>query len=173
MTQLARLVEVSDRVGATPARLAKVKELAQFLRVLEAAEIPIGVHYLAGQAPQGRIGIGPAVLREASEMTPASAAALSLTETDKTITDVAALRGAGVNSLRTAALCDLFGRATDAEQRFLFRLLLGELRQGALAGVMVDAIAAAADVPVARVRRAMMFGGDIGAVAEAALVDKG
>ena len=173
MTQLARLVEVSDRVGATPARLAKVKELAQFLRVLEAAEIPIGVHYLAGQAPQGRIGIGPAVLREASEMTPASAAALSLTETDKTITDVAALRGAGVNSLRTAALRDLFGRATEAEQRFLFRLLLGELRQGALAGVMVDAIAAAADVPVARVRRAMMFGGDIGAVAEAALVDKG
>src|SRR6185503_6112463 len=142
-------------------------------RVLEAAEIPIGVHYLAGQAPQGRIGIGPAVLREASEMTPASAAALSLTETDKTITDVAALRGAGVNSLRTAALRDLFGRATEAEQRFLFRLLLGELRQGALAGVMVDAVAAAADVPVARVRRAMMFGGDIGAVAEAALVDKG
>ena len=173
MTLLANLVEISDRVGATPARLHKVRELAQFLRVLAAAEIPIGVAYLAGQAPQGRIGIGPAVLRAASEMAPAGAAELSLTETDKTITDVAALRGAGVNSLRTAALRDLFGRATEAEQRFLFRLLLGEIRQGALSGVMVDAIAAAAEVPVAKVRRAMMFGGDIGAVAEAALVDQG
>ena len=74
-----------------------------------------------------------------------------------------------MNSLRAAALRDLFGRATDAEQRFLFRLMLGELRQGALAGVMVDAIAAAADVPVADVRRAMMYATEIGAVAEAAL----
>jgi DNA ligase-1 len=172
MTALAGLVEVSERVGATRARLAKVRELAEFLRSLEPGEVPVGVHYLSGEAPQGRIGIGPAVLREAREIEPASAPELSLLETDQTITEVAALRGAGVNTLRAAALRDLFGRATEAEQRFLFRLLLGELRQGALAGVMVDAIAAASDVPVARVRRAMMFGSDIGAVAEAALVGR-
>ena len=170
MALLASVVEVSERVGATSARLAKVRELAGLLRSLEPAEIAIGVHYLSGEVPQGRIGIGPAVLREASAAEPASAASLSLAETDKTVTEVAGLRGSGVNSLRVAALRDLFGRATEAEQRFLFRLLLGELRQGALAGVMVDAIAAASDVPVARVRRAMMYGSDIGAVAEAALV---
>ncbi len=172
MTLLARLVEVSERVGATPARLAKVRELAGYLGSLEPAEIPVAVHYLSGEAPQGRIGLGPAVLREAGAAAPADAASLSLTETDRTLTDVAALRGSGVNSLRVAALRDLFGRATAAEQRFLARLLLGELRQGALAGVMADAIASAADVPVKDVRRALMFAADIGAVAEAALIGK-
>ena len=106
-----------------------------------------------------------------SETKSAAVPALSLTEVDQTLTDVAALSGPGVNSLRTAALRDLFGRATEAEQWFLTRLLLGELRQGALEGVMVDAIAAAADLPVAEVRRALMFAADVGAVAEAALVE--
>ena len=172
MTLLATLVEVSERVGASSGRLAKVRELAGLLRSLEPAEIPIGVHYLSGEMPQGRVGIGPSVLHEASEATPADAASLLLTEVDRTITDVAALRGPGLNSLRVAALRDLFGRATGAEQGFLARLLIGEIRQGALAGVMVDAIAAAADIPVASVRRAMMYARDIGAVANAALVEK-
>jgi DNA ligase-1 len=169
MTLLARLVEASERVGATSARLAKVRELAGFLRSLAPAEIAIGVQNLSGELSQGRIGIGPAVLQEASSVPRADAASLSLTEVDRTLTDIAALRGPGVNSLRAAALRDLFGRATAAEQRFLFRLLLGELRQGALAGVMVDAIAAAAEVPVGEVRRAMMYGSRIGSVAESAL----
>ena len=172
MTLLARLAEASERVGATSARLAKVRELAGLLRQLGPEEIRIGVQYLAGETPQGRVGIGQAVLREAAAAAPASSITLSLMEVDRTITEVAALKGAGVNALRAAALRDLFGRATDAEQRFLLRLLLGELRQGALAGVMVDAIAAAAAVPVGEVRRAMMYAGDIGAVAEAALLEK-
>ena len=121
--------------------------------------------------PQGRVGIGQAVLREATAATPASSSTLSITEVDKTITDVAALRGAGVNSLRIAALLHLYGRATGAEQRFLSRLMLGDLRQGALAGVMVDAIATASEVPVADVRRAMMYASDIGAVAESASLE--
>ena len=173
MTLLARLVETSERVGATAARLAKVRELAGFLRSLEPAETAIGVHYLAGEAPQGRIGLGPALLTEAGSAPPAGAASLSLSEVDRTITEIAALRGPGVNSLRAAALRDLFGRATASEQRFLVGLLLGELRQGALSGVMVEAIAGAATLPVERVRRAMMYGSDIGAVAEAALLDEG
>ena len=169
MTLLVRLVEASERVGASSARLAKVRELANLLRSLEPAEIAIGVQNLSGELSQGRIGIGPAVLQAASDVPPADAASLSLTEVDRTLTDIAALRGPGVNSLRAAALRDLFGRATAAEQRFLYRLLLGELRQGALAGVMVDAIAAAAELPVGEVRRAMMYGSRIGAVAQAAL----
>ena len=173
MTLLAKLADVSARVGASPARLAKIAELAAFLRSLEPGEIRIGVQYLSGQAPQGRFGIGPSVLREAAEAPPMSTATLSLTEVDKTLSEVAALRGRGLNSLRTAALRDLLGRATEAEQQFLVRLLVGELRQGALAGVMVDAIASASGVPVADVRRAMMYGDTIGAVAEAAMVEKG
>ncbi|MGH8249754.1 MAG: ATP-dependent DNA ligase [Steroidobacteraceae bacterium] len=172
MTLLARLVETSERVGASSARLAKVRELAVLLRSLDPAEIQIGVQYLSGEAPQGRFGIGPAVLRQASSAPPASASSLSLTEVDRTITEIAALRGVGVNTLRAAALRDLLGRATESEQRFLNRLLLGELRQGALEGVMVDAIAAATNLPVADVRRAMMYAPSVGAVAVSAMLER-
>jgi DNA ligase-1 len=172
MTRLASLVEVSGRVGATPARSAKVRELAAFLRTVEPAEIPIGVPWLSGELPQGRTGIGAALLRDLSSVPPADGASLSLTEVDRTISDLAALKGPGVNSLRAAALRDLFGRATKEEQGFLVRLLLGDLRQGALAGVMTDAIAVAAEVPAADVRRALMYAGNVGAVAESALTGK-
>ena len=100
MTLLASLVEASERVAASSSRLAKVRELAAFLQSLEPAEMKIGVQYLSGEAPQGRVGIGQAVLREASTARPANAATLSITEVDRTIAEVAALRGAGVNSLR-------------------------------------------------------------------------
>ena len=113
MMLLASLVEASERVGATSARLVKVRELAALLRSLEPPEVRIGVKYLSGEAPQGRIGIGPAVLRAAGETEPAGASSLTLTEVDRRITEVAALRGPGVGTLRVAALRDLFGRATD------------------------------------------------------------
>jgi len=173
MTRLADVVATSQRVAATRGRLAKVSELAGLLRALDPAEIRIGVQYLSGEPPQGRVGLGPAVLNQARDATPAGAASLSLTEVDRTITDVAALRGPGVNSLRAAALRDLFGRATPPEQEFLFRLLLGELRQGALEGVMVDAVAVAASLPVSDLRRALMYSQGIGAVAKAALTEGG
>jgi DNA ligase-1 len=169
VTLLASLVETSKRVSASPARLAKVRELAAFLRSLEPAELQIGVQYLSGETPQGRFGIGYALLREASAGEPASTASLSLAEVDESIARIAALRGAGVSARRGSALRELFARATLVERQFLTRLLLGELRQGALSGVMVDAIAAAAEVPVSEVRRAMMYAPGIGVVAEAAL----
>ncbi len=171
MTLLARMVETSDRVSASSARQAKVRELAAFLRSLEPDEIQIGVQYLSGEAPQGRVGIGYALLREASAGEPASTSSLSLAEVDRSITEIAALRGSGSSTLRASALRELFSQATDAERQFLTRLLLGELRQGALAGVMVDAIAAAAELPVSEVRRAMMYAQSIGAVAQAALLE--
>jgi len=169
MTSLASLVETSERVGANAARLVKVRELAQLLKSLEPGEIPIGVQYLSGELPQGRIGIGYGLLRGASADPPAITPSLSLLEVDRRIAAVATDRGTGSSERRAAALRELLAQATTGERSFLMRLLLGELRQGALAGVMVDAIAAAAELPVGEVRRAMMYAPDIGAVAEAAL----
>ena len=169
MTLLARLVEASERVGAVSSRLTKVRELAQLLRELEPAEVPTGVLYLSGELAQGRCGIGPSALRAAQAAPAAEAPTLSLAEVDGRISEIAKLCGKGVAARRTAALHELFARATGAERNFLARLLIGELRQGALAGVMTDAIALAAEVPIDAVRRASMYAPHIGAVAQAAL----
>jgi DNA ligase 1 len=171
VTLLARLVETSQQVSATPARLAKVRELAACLRALEPDEIDIGVQYLSGEAPQGRFGIGYAVLQAARADSPARDPTLTIVDVDRRLGEIAATRGAGVTARRSAALRELFSLATVAEQEFLVRLLLGELRQGALAGVMTEAIAAAAELPVAQVRRAAMYGKSIGAVARVALLE--
>ncbi|MEA3106572.1 MAG: ligase 1 [Gammaproteobacteria bacterium] len=167
---LAHLVGTSQRVGATSARLRKVQELAGFLRALPPEEIETAVHYLSGETSQGRIGIGYATLQAAASKTAAVAETLSIAEVDQCLTVVAGSRGAGSAARRAAALRDLFSRATPAEQAFLLRLLVGELRQGALGGVMVDAIAAAADLPAAEVRRAAMYS-NLGAIARVALLD--
>ena len=170
MTLLANLVATSQRVGATSGRLAKIRELAAFLRALAPEEIETGAHYLSGEIPQGRIGIGYATLRTAAGNAPASEAGISLAEANSALTELAAIRGAGSTAARAAALARLFARATRDEQQFLLRLLTGELRQGALAGVMVDAIAAAAEIPVSVVRRAAMYSQSLGAVARVALL---
>jgi DNA ligase-1 len=172
MSLFANLVAVSQRVGATTARLAKVRELAACLRAVEPSEIDTAVHYLSGDMPQGRFGIGYATLRKASEQGGVAATAtLTLSDVDRSLADVAALRGSGSATKRADALQALFARATSEEQEFLIRLLVGELRQGALAGVMVDAIAAAAAVPVEQIRRAAMYAKNLGAVARAALTE--
>ena len=171
MVLLANLVETSQRVGATSGRLAKIRELAAFLRDLAADEIETGAHYLSGEIPQGRIGIGYATLRTAASSSPVEVGTLSLIELDGLLTDLATIRGAGSTAARAAALSSLFSRATRDEQQFLLRLLTGELRQGALAGVMVDAIAAAASIPVGLVRRAAMYSKSLGAVARVALLE--
>jgi DNA ligase-1 len=169
MTLLAQLVDTSQRVTTTSARLGKVRELASFMRPLPAAEIEIAVHYLAGQLPQGRIGIGYALLQAATAGTEAHEATLSIAEVDRQLQAIAGDRGAGSAGRRAGALRALLSRATAAEQQFLIRLLIGDLRQGALAGIMVDAIAAAAELPLPLVRRAAMYGSSLGAVARAAL----
>lgn len=171
MTLLANLVETSQRVGTTPGRLAKIRELATLLRALAPEEIETGALYLSGEIQQGRIGIGYATLRTAASNSPADAASISIAQMDAFLTDLAAIRGAGSTANRGAALGSLFSRATRDEQQFLLRLLTGELRQGALAGVMVDAIAAAAGIPVAAVRHAAMYSKSLGAVARVALLE--
>jgi DNA ligase-1 len=171
MTLLSVVVETSAKVGATSARLAKVRELAACLRTFAPDEIVVGVAYLSGETPQGKFGIGYAVLQAASAEASASEPTLSVLEVDRRLTEIASIRGGGSTTRRAEALREMFSRATEAEQHFLMRLLIGELRQGALAGVMVDAIASAAQIPVEKVRRAAMYAKSLGAVAHAALVE--
>ncbi len=164
---LAEIAEVSRAVAATSARLAKIETLAAALREAGPLEVPIAVAYLSGELPQRQIGIGWATLR--GGFTPAAVPALTLSEVDSGLSAIGAVSGKGSAAARKALVSELFGRATEDEQRFLYGLLSGELRQGALEGVMTEAVARAASVPVADVRRAMMLRGSLGAVAAAAL----
>jgi DNA ligase-1 len=169
VTLLAQLVAVSQRVGASAARTGKIRELAEFLRSLPVDEIAIAVHYLSGETPQGRAGIGFTLLQQAIAAGAADEASLSLPETDRQLGEIATLRGGGSAARRLTALKALFAQATADEQRFLLALLNGELRQGALGGVMLDAIAAAAGLRPEPVRRAAMYAADPGTVAVSAL----
>jgi len=169
VTLLGELARASQRVGASAARRVKVAELAALLKALAPEEIDIGVHYLSGEIPQGKIGIGYAAVRAAASAPAAGLETLSIADVDRRLSELAVMRGSGSAARRAEALKALFSRATVPEQQFLLRLLIGELRQGALAGVMVDAIAAAAEVPAAPVRRAAMYSKNLGAVASAAL----
>jgi len=171
VTLLLNLVSTSQRVGATAARSTKIRELADFLRALAPDEVHTAVHYLSGEIPQGRIGLGYSTLRTAASSPAAQTATLSIIELDQSLTALAQIRGAGSTAKRADALHALFSRATTAEQQFLLRLLVGELRQGALAGVMAEAIAVAAAIPVEQVRRALMYSQSLGAVAHAALLE--
>ena len=166
---LAEVVETSTAVAASSARGAKIGRLAACLRRLEPDEAAIGVAFLSGQLRQRQVGVGYASLREPPP--PASEATLGLRAVDATLETIAAQTGPASQASRRRLLQDLFGRATGSEQRFLERLLIGELRQGALEGVMQEALAQALGVPLADVRRAAMLRGDLGAVAEAGLRD--
>ena len=168
MTPFAALVGVSARVAATASRLAKVRELADFLRPLEASEVEVALPYLSGDTRQGRLSVGFATL-QAARTGPAVAPALSIADVDATFEQLKRLKGKGSAGKRSALLRELFERATADEQDFLVRLLVGELRQGALEGIMVEAVASAANLPAADVRRAVAFAGAIAPVAAAAL----
>jgi len=169
MTRLADLVDASARAAQTSSRLAKRDAIAVCLRAAAPDEIEIAVAFLSGEPRQGRLGIGYATLSALRGSAVAAAPSLTLREVNDAFARIAATRGRGAASERGALLAALFARATRAEQDLLVRLLAGELRQGALEGVMIEAIAAAAAVPVADVRRAAMFSGDLGDVARAAV----
>jgi DNA ligase 1 len=172
MTLLAALVAVSQRVRATASRLAKVRELAALLHTLPAAELETAVLYLSGEIPQGRIGIGYAVLSTAAAAQPPAAdASLSIAHTDQVLTEISHTHGSGSAARRLELLRSLLALATADEREFLLPLLVGELRQGALAGVMLDAIVSASQIPAARVRRAAMHSLSLGAVARVALTE--
>jgi DNA ligase-1 len=169
MHLLSDLVAVSQRVGGTSSRLAKVREIADYLRTLGPDEIPAAIAFLTGETRQGKLGVAYGALQEARTMAPSVEPALALLQVDAAFAALAQTSGKGASARRGQQLRDLFSCATDAEQDFLVRLIVGELRQGALKGVMIDAIAAAADLPATDVRRAAMSAGGMGDVARAAL----
>ena len=166
-----RVVETSAAVASTASRLGKVGQLADCLKHAsdedDAGTIATVVAFLSGDLTQRQIGVGWASLRDMPSA--ASAPTLTVREVDETFSRVGGLSGVGSQAERRAALAELFSKATESEQRFLYGLLSGELRQGALDGVMTDAIAKAAAIPIAEVRRAMMLHGSLGPVAQAAL----
>jgi ATP-dependent DNA ligase I len=166
---LADVARTSGAVAATTARRAKTALLAECLRRAGGDEVPVTVAYLSGELPQRQIGVGYASLRDLPP--PAATPTLTVAQVDAACTEIGAVSGKGSVATRRRLLMDLLGRATHDEQDFMIRLLAGELRQGALDGVMADAVAAAAGLPAADVRRALMLRGSLGAVAAAALRD--
>jgi DNA ligase 1 len=165
--RLARVAETSLRIAATSKRLEKIELLAGILREAHGEEIEIAAAFLSGRTRQGKIGIGYSAIAESSSE-PAANALLHLAEVDRAF---AAIANADPRD-RVALLKHLLARATAEEQRFVSMLLIGELRQGALEGIMVEAVAKAAGLPLERVRHAAMVAGDIAAVARP-LIEKG
>jgi len=163
---LSLLVQTSNKVASTSGRLAKIKLLAELLKQAAPEEIETVIAYLSGTIRQAKIGVGWATLKAAKDHA-ASQSTIEIKDVDSTLDLVANTAGKGSATIKTKLLRDLFGRATGEEQDFLFRLLTGELRQGALELIMVEAVAKALELPAADVRRAAMLSGDLGAVAKA------
>jgi len=159
------LVTTSNQVAATSGRLAKITMLADLLKQASPDEIELAIAYLSGTIRQSKIGVGWATLQKAKTHV-ATSASLQLRDVDETLEKIATTSGKGSAGEKQRLLGDLFSQATAEEQDFLFRLLTGELRQGALEGIMVEAVARARDLPARDVRRAVMLAGDLGAVAK-------
>jgi DNA ligase-1 len=173
--RLLELVETSNAVASVSGRLDKIERLAALLTRLAPEEIEMAVAFLSGSSRQGRIGVGWSLINQAksaaSAASPASTATLELRDLDDTFARIAATSGAGSTRERTRLLGEIFSRATATEQEFLVKLLFGELRQGAVEGVLIEAVARAAHLPGDTIRRAAMMAGDLGIVARTALVD--
>jgi DNA ligase-1 len=169
--RLAELVETSKRVTETSKRLEKIDLLARLLKQLHLGESETAVAFLSGRTRQGRIGIGWAIIRDAGSA-PAESPSLELLDIDRAFEQIEATQGPGSAGRRIRLLHEIFARATEEEQRFLSGLLLGELRQGALEGIMLEGLARASGLPVDRVRRAAMVAGESAAVARE-LLEKG
>nr|WP_221381153.1 ATP-dependent DNA ligase [Actinoplanes polyasparticus] len=161
------LAATSAAVAATSGRKAKVELLAGALRALDPDEIAAGSAYLAGELRQRQTGVGYASLRD--RPAPAEAPSLTVGAVDALVAEISVVAGAGSQARRRDLVAALFGAATADEQRLLVGLFSGELRQGAQAGLLADAIAKAAEVPLTAVRRALLLSGDLKQVAVAAL----
>jgi DNA ligase-1 len=170
---LSSVVDTSRRVADTTKRLEKIDLLARLIRQLSPEEIEIVVPFLSGQTRQGRIGIGYAALRDVRNSHAAAPSfeilALEILDVDGILQSITATSGSGSERRRLELLQSMFSRATEPEQQFLTGLLMGELRQGALEGIMAEAVAKASGIAPERVRRAAMLAGDIARVARAAL----
>ncbi|WP_128377109.1 ATP-dependent DNA ligase [Streptomyces cavernae] len=165
----SRLVQVSQEVAATSARSRKIALLGDLFRAADAADVPVVIPYLAGRLPQGRLGIGWKLLDQG--VPPASDPGLSVLDVDARLTAIGSVTGTGSQAERRRLVGELLASATADEQRFLFGLLTGEVRQGALDAVAVEGLAEATGAPPADVRRAVMLAGSLQTVAQALLAE--
>ncbi|MFI1398313.1 ATP-dependent DNA ligase [Streptomyces sp. NPDC020681] len=166
---LGRLADVSRDVAATSARSRKIAMLAELFGDTRPEHVALVISYLAGRLPQGRIGIGWSALKEPPA--PASTPTLTVSATDAALTRLAELQGPGSQTGRRRLVQELMAAATAEEQQFLMRLLMGEVRQGALDAIALEAVARAAGAPAEDVRRAVMLDGSLPRVATALLAD--
>jgi DNA ligase-1 len=167
--ELKRLVESVNSVRSTSKKTEKTQLLANLLKQAQGNDIELVAHYLVGTLPQGKIGIGWRIIEQASKDLRLADSGLALHQIDEVLDTIAAGQGAGSTSRKIQGLRSLFERVNPAEREFLTHLFMGEVRQGALEGLLLDAIAKAANLPSAEIRQAFMFSGNIGAVARAAL----
>jgi DNA ligase-1 len=170
MTLFAEVVDASGEVALTSSRSRKIAILAELLRRLEPDEVPIGVAFLSGVPRQGRVGIGYSTIYRIDARA-APEPSLTVHDVDRAISEIEALTGSGSTTKRKQMLGELLARATETEDAFLRRLFTGELRQGALAGLMADAVARAAGVSSELARRALMLSGDLTQMAATAMAD--
>lgn len=166
---LSEIVDTSRRVGEAGGRLEKIRLMADLLGRMPAEEIEIAVAFLSGSPRQGRLGVGPALLHRAWPETSPAAPTLELVAVDQRLARIGAAKGRGSTAERLRLLGDLLARATQAEREFLGRLVLGELRQGALESLVAEAVARAGATGGSDVRRALALTADLGAVARAVL----
>lgn len=167
---LARVVSASESIAATSSRTAKVRALTEVLTAASLDELPVVVGVLTGIPRQGRIGVGWATITGLN-VAPADSASVELMEVDALVDQLGVTVGAGSVASRQGLLVSILSRATAAEQQFLRRMFTGELRQGALEGLMTDAVAKSAGVPTRAAQTALTLLGDLGAVAILARTD--
>jgi DNA ligase-1 len=165
---LAEIVDTSRAVAETPARTKKTELIASLLGRAAHEELDVAVAFLSGELRQGKIGLGYGSVRDAAGVAAAGAPGLTLLAVDEVFQRVAETNGTGSARERARLLAELFSRATGGEQQFLARLVVGELRQGALEGVLVEAVARRAKVSSRSIRRALMLSGDLRRVARVA-----
>ena len=166
---LNQIVEVSEQLKATRSRTAKIGAIARLLQGRTAHELRTIVAWMSGDLLQGRIGISKGRAHLYGKGVAASELpGLTVEDVERALIAVQEAKGSGSLGVRERLLHDLLREATEAEQRFLVGLLAGELRQGALGGVIIEGIATAAGVAGDVVRRAAMLSGELPAVAVAA-----
>ncbi|MFK7957934.1 MAG: ATP-dependent DNA ligase [Lysobacterales bacterium] len=169
--RLTDLAGVSLAVSATRSRLKKRAHLAECLNAIEPENVGLVVNYLSGNLPQGKIGLGPSLINKMQAGEPDQPAALTITEMDEAFTSIASMSGAGSGKARQEKLASIYAQLDGATAQFLSRLILGELRQGALEALLTEALADATELPLKDLQRAVMLAGDPAAVAVAAFAE--
>ncbi len=169
MLFLKNLAEISERVSATTKKKEKASLLAHFLREAKGKEIFLVAFYLSGELPQGRLGIGWAALQEALRGASFEPNPLSLMNLDLYFESIATEKGPGSSGRKVQTLREILSRSEEREKEFLIKLIMGEIRQGALEGLILEALVQATSAPINLLRRSLMFSGSIGEVARTAI----